>query len=202
MANAGRNDRVTASVTVSIRSSRALRHRIVPFGAAVVELRGEVGNLTTRRLIDRLTKGPGDGDLVGEWEFGAQQRLGGAERRPFDPGDEARRQHRRDQRQSQHEAGMACADRDGAGPNRWSLRRHGRCVEHLVHEVEPDPADRERHGGDDRRRAGNHGQPGEPQREQQCATHGGHRRGRTLDGRPSIIPSGRALTSSADWAGL
>ena len=92
------------------------RHRVVALGAAVVELRGEVGHLAARRLVDGFTERPGDGDLVRERELGDQHRLGGAECRPFDPGDQARRQHRRDQRESEHEAGVAGTDGDGARP--------------------------------------------------------------------------------------
>ena len=75
---------------------------------------------------------------------------------------------------------MPRTDRDGAGPDRWLAGRYGGTVEHLVHEVEPDAADRERQGSRDRRGAGHERQHDEPCGEQQGAADGERGTGRRL----------------------
>ena len=102
------------------------------------------------------------------------------ERRPLDAVGDARRQQRGDDRQPEHEPGVAGADADRAVAHERTVGRHGGEIEHLVHEVEAGAAQQERRGGEDPAVTGQHGEAEQPEREQHAPPTGTPRRRRGL----------------------
>ena len=93
-----------------------------------------------------------------------------------------------DEGETEHETGVAGADRDRARPDGRSVGGHGRAVEHLVDEVEPGATDGERERRHDRLGAGQQAEPGQPGRQQQRPADRDDRAGRTLEPAPDGHP--------------
>ena len=170
--NAGRNERVTASVTLSISSSRARAMALSPSAPRSSNSAARSGTCPRGASSIAVRNAQVTGSLSPSDSSVSIIVRVAAERRPLDAGLQARRQHRGDDDEPEDEPGVAGADRHRARLHRRAVGGDGRRVEDLVDEVEPGAAQGEGEGRHRRLLAGQQGQPDQPDGQEQGAADG------------------------------